>query len=136
MILVTGDEAIERWLASTFGLIVPHRPRVLLGIAERDGTLRGAFIITGRSPTTAELHVYGTVTQDTTRAMFRTVFRQLGMWRLEVRTGKRNKRVKRAAPKFGFRFEGTARDYYGPGEDALVYAMTAPQCRWTHGLSL
>ena len=130
MILVTGDEAIEDWLRVAFGLAVPHRPRALLGIADNDGHLRGVFVFTGRSDTTAELHVYGTVTPSTVKGMFHFVFRQLGLWRLEVRTTKRNKTVKRAAPKFGFKFEGVARHYYGPGDDALVFGMTAPDCRW------
>lgn len=130
MILVTGDETIEQWLHRAFGLAVPHRPRALLGIADTEGQLRGVFVITGRSDTTAELHVYGTVTPDTVKGMFQFVFRQLGLWRLEVRTSKRNKAVKRAAPKYGFKFEGVARDYYGPGDDALCFGLTAPNCRW------
>lgn len=130
MRLVTGYDAdIRRWLAANHNAYVHQEPSVLLGIVE-DNALVGAFIITWRTDTTAELGVYGTVSPDTVKNMFRFVFGQCRIHRLEVRTPKKNKVVRKAAPKFGFQFEGSARDYYGPGVNALVFAMTIQQCRW------
>ena len=56
-------------------------------------------------------------------------------WRVTIRTEKSNKIVKRHAPRLGFKFDGTRRDYYGPGADALEYYMTAETCRWVNGQS-
>ena len=53
-----------------------------------------------------------------------------------ARTTKANKAIKRAAPKFGFKFQGVERGYYGPSVDALAYSMTPDQCRWIHGLAV
>jgi len=128
--LVSGhDTEIRKWLAEVHGAYVHQEPSVLLGIVD-NGYLVGAFIITWRTDTTAELGVYGTVSPDTVKNMFRFVFGQCRIHRLEVRTPKKNKTVRKAAPKFGFQFEGSARDYYGPGVNALVFAMTIQQCRW------
>lgn len=138
MKLIAGhDEVICRWLAEKFATHVVQTPRQILGIIDDAGVLRGAFVITWHHDTTAELSVYGTLTQDTVKGMFQAVFLGWGVHRLEVRTSKRNKRVKRSTPKYGFKFECVARDYYGPGEDAVVYAMTPDQCRWLrHGLNV
>lgn len=130
MRLVTGYDAdIRRWLAQNYNAYAHQEPCVLLGIVNGN-TLVGAFVITWHCDTTAELGVYGTVSPDTVKNMFRYVFGPCRIHRLEVRTPKKNKTVRRAAPKMGFQFEGSARDYYGPGSSALVFAMTSDQCRW------
>lgn len=131
MNLVTGqDDVIIPWLAETFGIEVIVTPRVVLGIVDRDCVLQGAFVLYIHQERTFELAIVGKMSPNTARQLFRIVFGPLKAHRLEVRTSKRNKTIKKAAPKFGFKFEGVARDYYGPGESALVYAMTRDQCRW------
>lgn len=139
MILLSGhDQIVADWVARKFGAFVRH-PYVALGCLDKSGVLRGAFIITPTTDTTAELHVYGKTSNDTVRGMFQCVFNVLGVYRLEARVSKRNKITKKATPKFGFAFEGVARDFYGPGEDALLFAMRPHQCRWIkddHGLSV
>lgn len=134
MNLVTGqDDIIIPWLAQTYGHAVVQSPRVVLGIADR-GVLRGAFVLIWHQYKTAELGVFGTVSPSVAKDLFHLAFGPLGVHRLEVRTDKKNRTIKRAAPKFGFKFEGVARDYYGPGDAALVFAMTPDQCRWiAHG---
>lgn len=130
MNIVAGhDETVFLWLERVHG-VRPRNPSVALGTIDNDGVLRGAFVITAMNDTTAELHVYGKTSNDTFKQMFRAVFGYLGVYRLEARVSKRNKITKRAAPKFGFRFEGSARDFYGPGEDALLFSMRPHECRW------
>ena len=131
MKLVTGhDETIAAWLEQKFGVIVVQTPRLILGTIDDQGVLRGAFVLTWRTETTAELHLYGRTSNDTWRTLFRAAFGELGVYRLEVHTNTWNKSIKRNAPKFGFRFDGKVHDYYGPGEHALAYSMTPHQCRW------
>lgn len=130
MILVAGqDQAVLGWLHRKYQVQAKF-PCVTLGTIDSRGTLRGAFVITLSNETTAELHVFGKTSNDTFKAMFRTVFGRIGVYRLEVRVSKRNKITKRAAPKFGFKFEGSAKDFYGPGEDALLFSMRPHECRW------
>ena len=131
MNLVAGhDETVIAWLAQAFGVHVLQYPRATLGIVDRNGVLRGAFVITWRNDTSAELHGFGAISANTVRQMFKAVFGQYGVHRLEVRTPRKNKKIKKAAIKYGFRFESVARDDYGPGNDGFVYAMTAPECRF------
>lgn len=130
MRLVTGVDALVcEWLAKVHGVEVPQQPRLILAVADRDA-LVGCFVITWRHNRTAELSVFGTVSQETVKQMFRTVFEQCGVYRLEVRTEKTNKKVKKAAPKFGFIFQGVDKDFYGPNQDALVFYMRPNECRW------
>lgn len=134
---VVGDQRHEPtildWLSQRYGVAVYQTPRVVLGLIDDQGVLRGCFVVTWKNDTTAELHLYGKTSNDTWKALFRLVFLEWGIWRLEVRTAKTNRAIKRAAPKFGFKFHGTDREYYGPGRDALVYSMTPNECRWIHG---
>jgi RimJ/RimL family protein N-acetyltransferase len=129
-IVVGHENTIIDWLARKHGVHVIQTPRQVLGVVDGDGVLRGAYVITWRNDTTAEWHLFGTLSNDTLKQLFRAVFGPWEVKRLEVRTHRRNKAVKRAAPKYGFKFECVARDYYGPKQDAFCYAMTPDQCRW------
>lgn len=128
MNLVFGhDTTVNDWLDLRFG-VVPLSDAVSIGVIDSDGVLRGAFVTTFKSVATAELHLYGRTSNNTWKGYFRWVF--LSAYRLEIMTDKRNKTIKKAAPKFGFRFEGVSKDYYGPGRDALRFYMTPAHCRW------
>lgn len=134
MNLIDGHDAeICEWLAARFGMHVVRTPRNVLGVVDDQGFLHGAMVITWHHDTTAELSVFGTVTPDTVKRMFQAVFVIWGAQRLEIRTSRKNKPIKRAAPKWGFKFEGVARNFYGRGEDALCYGMLPTECRWIHG---
>lgn len=134
MNLVTGHDAtVVDWIAKIYGAHVRHHPRMVLGIIDGGGVLRGAFVVTWHNDTSAELHVYGKISNGTVRGMFEAVFGGCGVHRLEVRTHRKHRKVRKAAPKYGFRYESVARDYYGRGQDAFVYVMTAPECRWLKG---
>lgn len=140
MNLVTGHEpTILDWLARTYGVHVLQTPRLVFGVVDNDGILRGVYVLTWRNDTSAELHVFGAVSNDTAKELFRAAFNGCGLHRLEVRVPRKSKSVRKNALKWGFQFEGLARDYYGPGMDGFTYGMTAAQCRWIrgeHGLSV
>lgn len=113
-----------------YGESTGGKPGFAFGVVDADGVLRGAFVILLEHNRTAELSVFGRTSNDTVRAMFRAVFGTLGIYRLQIRTHKQNRVVKKAAVKFGFRFEGVQKHFYGPGVDALSYYMTPETCRW------
>lgn len=135
MQLVLGhDDTVTEWAAARLPLVMfkPHRA---LGVIDPGGVLRGALLLEQATDATVEVIVVSeerAITPGIAKAFFRLVF-GAGVWRLQARTDKGNKPVKRALPKMGFRFEGVAKDYWGRHNDALLYAMTADQCRWTHG---
>lgn len=132
MHLVTGhDRAVAAWIETTFGDVMA-KPGFAWGVVDGQGEIKGAFVVTLEHNSTAELHVYGTISNDTVRAMFRNVFAS-GIYRLSIKTRRDNKTVRKAAPKYGFQFEGIQRHFYGKGVDALCFYMTPEQCRWLNG---
>ena len=137
MHLISGHDAtVAIWVGQRLGgVFVP--PYTGLGIVDGSGRLRGGFIVRAQNASTCELSLYSerVLTHGVMRAMWRTVFDDLGFSRCVIHTRRANKPLKRAAPKLGFRFEGVARNFYGPGVDALQFAMTPDTCRWikAHG---
>lgn len=133
IVLVSSpEEPALAWLAEHHGVYVLQQPRAVYTVRDGD-EIKGVYVITWRNDATAELHVYGAVTPATTRALFALAFVGHRLHRLEVVTSRENRQIRRAAPKMGFRFEGVKRDYYGPGNDGFLYAMTAGECRWIKG---
>lgn len=131
MNLITGHEpTILEWLARNHGVHVLQTPRLVFGLIDAQGVLRGSYILTWRNDTTAELHAYGAASNDTAKGLFRSAFGVCGLHRLELVVPRKSRAVRRGVLKMGFAFEGLARDYYGPGVDGFRYGMTAPQCRW------
>lgn len=135
MNLVFGHDAtVNEWIWRKHGYQIWQSPAVTAGAIDADGVLRGALVLVWKTQTTAEMSVFGRVSNDVAKAWFAYVFGPASVHRLEARTSKRNQAIKRAAPKFGFRFERVERDYYGPGLDGIAYVMTPHTCRWIdHG---
>lgn len=135
MKLLTGvDAAVSDWLAAKHRAYIHQEPRALLAVVDALDCIRGAYVITWHHDRTAELHVYGTATPDTAKALFFFIFVGCRIWRLTVRVPRHNKRMKRIVPRFGFTFQCVEKDFYGPGEDALAFYMLPHQCRWIDGL--
>ncbi len=139
-LLIGHDADVAAWAENKLEgrLIFPH---AAVGMLDKRGVLRGAWLLSFYNAQTAELTLYseGVVTNGLIGDCFRFTFEHLGVNRLQIRTTRKNKAVKRAAPKYGFRFEGVSRDFYGPGEDSLNFFMTPAMCRWIkvdHGLTL
>ena len=131
MKLIVGHEpTILEWLARTHGVHALQTPRLVFGVIDDSGVLRGAYILTWRNDTTAELHAYGAVTNDAAKDLFHAAFVECGLFRLQLCVPRKSKSVRRGVLKMGFKYEGIAREYYGPGSDAFLYGMTAAECRW------
>ncbi len=133
MKLLRGHDAtVAQWVGDRLDGFFPGPVRAV-GVIDDGGVLCGGMVLNWVHNSTAEMTIATTgdvITPRVAREFFRWTFLELGVWRLQVRTSKRNKSVKRNAPKWGFRFEGCARDWYGPGSDALVWYMTPTLCRW------
>ena len=140
-LLLGHDRDVAAWAEQKLNrrLIFPH---AAIGMLDRRGVLRGAWLLSFYNAHTAELTLYseGVVTNGMMGGCFRFTFGHLGVNRLQIRTHRKHRAVKKAAPKYGFRFEGVSRDFYGPGEDSLNFFMTPAMCRWLmkddHGLAV
>jgi hypothetical protein len=129
MNLVSGhDQTVISWASKVNGGL-GRTPDVALGIIDRDGVLVGALLLHTYNPWTVELEVHGRVSNGVARQFFPWVFAQ-GVTRLEIKAAKNNKGTKKAAPKWGFAFDGVRKRYYGPHGDALCWFMTPATCRW------
>lgn len=130
-ILLGHDEDVSEWASRKLGgsFLLPH---AAMGMLDKNGVLKGAFVLTFQNEHTAELTLYseGVMTNGMWAAFFRWAFLHFGIYRLQIRTSRRNKPIKRSAPKFGFIFQGVDKGFWGPGEDALVFFMTPNSCRW------
>lgn len=134
MKLIAGHaETVVAWLAKTQGIEWVNTPAFVFGVIDSDGVLRGAVILEQRNEGAGELHVWGAVSNDIAKDTFHLAFRMLGWRRLECRISRKNKAVRKAALRWGWRFECVAPEYFGPGEDGFQFGMTPAQCRWLGG---
>ena|SRR3990167_4269284 len=123
------DQTVWQW-ANAFFESPLKQPDWAIGIVNDQGVLQGAVIGHESNSHTVEISICGerAITPRLVRTFFEGAFQRY--WRIEVRTTKDNKSVKRNAPKWGFKFEGTAKDYWGPGRSALLYRMLKDDCRF------
>lgn len=101
------------------------QPFTAIGIAGADGALTGGFVFTGYNGDGIEVSVAGRgiASRSAWRAAVAYVFDQLGCVRMQMHTRKSNVKVRRILPKFGMRYEGTARRFYGK-EGGLIFSLT------------
>lgn len=139
-LLFGHDQDVAAWAENKLEgrLVFPH---AAVGMLDRRGVLRGAWLLSFYNPHTAELTLYSesVISNDMVRDCFRFTFETLNVNRLQIRTHRKHKTIKKAAPKYGFAFEGVSRDFYGPGMDSLNFYMTPAMCRWirdNHGLAV
>lgn len=139
-LLFGHDQAVARWAGERLGGSGFPERSIGIGIIDDSGVLRGAFVLTHWNDFTAEFSLYseGALTLGVLRQFFFHVFLRLGVSRLQIHTPRNNKAVKKAAPKWGFQWDGVSKSCYGPGRDGLRFYMTAQHCRWikNHGLPL
>lgn len=129
--LVLGhDDTCLQWLCQRWG-DVGRVPQAVIGITDKQGVLRGAIPLWQENLWTWEVGVYseGVISPRVTRQFFRVMFEDLAASRLQMKTERTNKRMRKLAPKLGWTFEGVARNYYGTA-DALCFGMTPQTCRW------
>lgn len=133
-LLFGHDATVAEWTGDRLGARFPDA--VGIGVIDDGGVLRAGLLLEMWNRFTAEFSVYAephSLTSDIAKAFFVHVFEGMGVARLQVHTDRSNKVVKRSAPKFGFVWDGVARNFYGPGQDGLRFYMTRDKCRWIKG---
>jgi hypothetical protein len=137
--LVFGqDELVAQWVGINLGVTI-HPPFTAIGGTKDGRTLCTGAVFNQFNGSSIEITVFsvGRLDRGCLRAASQYVFGQLGANRLSARTRKSNKRMRKHLPRLGFAFEGTLKNYYGPGEDALMFRLDpAVAKKWMpHGLS-
>lgn len=123
MIVLGQSEAVVDWVARACGKPF-HPPFEAIGIAGASG-FTGGFVFTGFNGDGIEVSVAGRgiASRGAWRAACTYVFDQLGCARMQMHTRRSNRAVRRILPRFGMKFEGVARRFYG-NEDGLVFSLT------------
>ncbi len=124
MIVLDRAEDVAAFVARYSGKPF-HPPFTTIGIADDAGVLTGGFVFTGYNGDGIEVSVAGRgiASRGSWRAALAYVFDQLGCSRMQMHTRKSNVQVRRILPRFGMRFEGTARRFYG-NESGLMFSLT------------
>ncbi len=118
-LLLDADEFVADWAFKTYGK-VPIKIDRALGIIENNQIV-GAALFHGYNSMNAELSYYGrgSVTVGIVRALARIALYELRLARCTVIVPKRPSYLLKKLPaKFGFRYEGVQRRYYGPTDSA------------------
>lgn len=130
MQLVQNDDVIA-FIEGKLGVRI-SRPCMSFGFVADDGRPMCAFVFNDYTGANVEMTAYaehGGITRGVLRYVADYVFNKLNCRRLTVRTKKRNKRVLKIAPRYGFTYEGVAKHFFND-DDAVVFRMLKKDCRW------
>lgn len=130
MILVEGD-TVAPFIECRLGIKL-SQPYRAFGFMSDDKRPLCAFVFNGMSDANMEMTVYaepGGITRGVLRYVANYVFNKGQCRRLTVRTKKRNRRVLKLAPRYGFHYECVAKHYFHD-DDAVVFRMLKEDCRW------
>lgn len=107
-------------------------PYQAFGFVSDDNRPLCAFLFNDHTGANIEMSVFaepGGITRGVLRYVANYVFNSNQCRRLTVRTRKRNKRVLKIAPRYGFTYESVMKGYYAD-DDAVVFRMLRPDCKW------
>ena len=127
-LLYGHDSAITRWAAQRIdGLSMPTH---VVGLIDGDGVLRGCFLLNEITRNTAEFIILcqGRLGVEVVRPIFRYAFHHYG--RLQATVQRSNAVCRKQTPRWGFKYDGTAHDFFAPGEDAIRFVMRRDDCKW------
>jgi RimJ/RimL family protein N-acetyltransferase len=113
-LLLNADTQVAAWAFHTYNRI-PMLVDRAIGVIDDDG-LVGAALFHSCNSVNAEFSYYGknTFTVGIVRALARIALYELHLARVTVIVPKRPAYLIKKLQKFGFRFEGVQRRYYGP----------------------
>lgn len=130
MIVVDGD-AIGEYVGNKLGVKISP-PFTAIGFLTNDRRPLSAFVFNDYTQSNIEMTVYaepGGITREVLRYVASYVFLKNKCRRLTVRTKKRNKRVLKLAPRYGFKYECIAKHFFAD-DDAVVFRMLKEDCRF------
>ncbi len=113
-LLIDADQLVAAWAYKTYNKVPMHVDRGI-GIVE-DGQLIGAALFTCFNSVNADFSYYGrmTLTPGIVRGLARIALYELHLSRCTVIVPKRPAYLLKKLHKFGFRYEGVQKRYYGP----------------------
>ena len=131
------EEPIGRYLSAQFPELMrfgEYQPDLAAGFVDNAGVLFGAVGLRFDNAWDAQLSIYverrGLLTASVLRELFTVAFGRLQLVRLTCRVAKGNRRARDFVERLGFRLEGSMRRAFDGRRDAMVYGMTATECRW------
>lgn len=122
-LLFGHDGPVAIWCWNEFRL-TPMPVDAAIGIV-RNNRLIGAAIFQGFSGFNVELSYYGpqTFSAGIAKSLARYTIDRFNVDRLTMRTNRKNVSIVKMFHRFGFKYEGLQRRYYGPFGDAVVFVM-------------
>lgn len=133
-ILLNEDDLIRRWVGERIGIEDFGESRTI-GIVQND-TLIAGLVYSHYQPTVPSIEASCAAesklwaTRPVLDAIFRYPFRTLGVNRVQLSIGRKNRHARRFVEKLGFVYEGMGRKAGPNGTDLAVYSMLADECRW------
>lgn len=117
-LLLDCDQQVISWAFETHGRVPIHVDRAF-GVVE-DGKLVGAALFSSYNTVNADISYYGknSLSLGIFRALGRIMLYELRLARCTVIVPKRPSYLLRKLPRFGFRYEGVQRRYYGHTDSA------------------
>ena len=104
-----------------------------VGVVDDAGAICGAASFHDMNGSNVELAVHcpRALRAGLVKQLFRFAFVTLGAHRVTIKTPRQNSVIKRHAPRFGFKFEGIMRHYYGPTKrlDAILFGLLKDDAR-------
>ena len=131
MKLVLGqDRPVTQWAARVIDGM--SQPTHAFGLVDDKGKMRGCIMLCEITRHTADLIVYSEapITPNVVRQFFYLVFEVLRYGRLQTMCERSNWKSKKDTPRWGFKFDGVARDFFGPNRDVIRFVMRRGDCRW------
>ena len=113
-LVLDDDVRVAAWVYSTYKMF-PIPVNRAYGLVETDGTLVGAALLQNYNGVNIELSYYGpwTLSLGLVREIIRLGVTEFNVGRATVLTSKKNKRLIKSLLRFGWRFEGVQRCFYG-----------------------
>ena len=130
--VVRDDAGVRDYVQANLGLVLSP-PYVGFAVIDPDRNCRGAVVFNDYTGQNVELTVHGRGcwTPAVVRRLLGYVWGELGCHRMTARTHPGNTAARRALKAMGFKVEGTAREWFQDGSDAILYGCLARECRLT-----
>ena len=125
------NEAIAAFIEQKLQIKISP-PYTAFGFASDDNRPLCAVMFNDFNQSNIEMTIYaepGGITRPVLKYLAHYVFVKNGCRRLTVRTKKSNKHVLQLAPRYGFKYECIAKDFF-PDDDAVMFRMLRKDCRF------
>lgn len=137
MRLVFGqDEDVSAFVAQGLGINISP-PFVAIGVVDRSDNPIGGIVFNQWNGANLEITIYGRgiIQRGIIAGTYWYAFEQCGASRLTAKTKRSNKLMRKLLPRLGYKYEGTMKNYYKSGDDALIFRLDPEEAqKWmTHG---